>query len=161
MSRKVRTAEQPSPAVVMAAALMRVVDSAAGHLRAVPSSEATRPRAPGKWSKKEELGHLLDSAANNHQRFIRAQQTEHLVFPAYEQETWVDLQGYQACDWAELVELWRLYNRHLARAIASIPANELSHHCTIGPNEPVTLGFLIEDYLSHLRHHLRLMGISE
>jgi hypothetical protein len=141
--------------------LIRVVDAAAAHLHAVFLTAAAQPRAPGKWSKKEELGHLLDSAVNNHHRFIRAQETEHLVFPTYEQEVWVAVQAFRSSDWAELIDLWRLYNRHLARVIASIPQEKLGHMCTIGPREPVNLAFLIEDYLVHMKHHLRLMGVPE
>lgn len=144
----------------MADELVRVVESAAKYLHAVSSSDAAQPRAPGKWSKKEELGHLLDSAVNNHHRFVRAQEVESLVFPKYEQDSWVYVQAYQSSTWTELIELWRLYNRHLARVIQRVPEDKLAHVCTIGPYEPVSLGFLIEDYLAHLKHHLELMGAS-
>ncbi len=152
---------KPSITAVVADELVRIVDSAAAGLRAVSTMEAAQPRGPGKWSKREELGHLLDSAVNNHHRFIRAQLTERLLFPAYAQEAWVALQGYHGSDWVELVELWHLYNRHLAQVIARIPQDKLTHMCTIDHREPVSLAFLVEDYLEHLKHHLRLMGVPE
>ena len=114
--------------------------------------------APGTWSKKEILGHLLDSAVNNHHRFIRAQQVEELTFPAYAQDHWVRSQGYGERPWPELVDLWRLYNRHLAHVISLIPEEKLAVMCMIGPDEPVSLGYLIEEYMVHMRHHLQEFG---
>jgi hypothetical protein len=86
---------------------------------------------------------------NNHHRFVRAQQVEELTFPAYEQEQWVSAQGYAERPWVELVDFWRLYNRHPAHVISRIPEEKLAVICVIGANEPVTFGYLIEDYLLH------------
>ena len=141
--------------------LLRVVEAAAARLRAVSDAEAAEPSAPGKWSRKEILGHLIDSAANNHQRFVRAQEGAEYSGPRYEQEHWVGAQGYASSSWPELIEFWRLYNRHLARVIGRIPAERLGVSCRIGPAEPVTLGFVVEDYLEHLKHHLRQIAGEE
>ena len=130
---------------------------ATGKHRAVEiliSGTAGRKTGPAAWSIKEILGHLLDSAANNHQRFIRAQNAPTLVFPGYEQETWVRSQDYQNRPWTELIDFWLLFNRHLAHTIAQIPSGALNTTCQIGAGKPVTLSFLIDDYLEHLRHHL-------
>jgi hypothetical protein len=135
--------------------LLRVVEASAERLRAVGEAEAAASPAEGRWSKKEILGHLIDSAANNHQRFVRAQEGAEYTGPRYEQEHWVGSQGYAASSWPELIEFWRLYNRHLAQVIRRIPEERLGVSCRIGPAEPVTLGFVVEDYLSHLKHHLR------
>jgi GNAT superfamily N-acetyltransferase len=108
-----------------------------------------------KWSKKEILGHLIDSAANNHQRFVRAQYHEKLASPIYKQDKWVDLQNYQNSATAELQELWYAYNRHLCAVIHHIRYDKIQTVCIIGENEPVTLAFLVEDYISHLQHHLK------
>lgn len=135
--------------------LLRVVEASAERLRAVGEDEAAASPAGGRWSKKEILGHLIDSAANNHQRFVRAQEGAEYAGPRYEQEHWVASQGYASSSWPELIEFWRLYNRHLARVIGRIPEERLGVACRIGPAEPVTLGFVVEDYLSHLKHHLR------
>jgi hypothetical protein len=144
-----------APAASIAVDLLQVVDSAAERLCTLQDPEVSHPRAPGKWSPKEILGHLIDSASNNHHRFVRAQEVDALTFPKYAQEHWVRVQGYHESSWPELVELWRLYNRHLAQVIGRIPPERLDTVCTITPNAPVTLGFLVEDYLEHLKHHLR------
>ena len=113
---------------------------------------AGRPRAEA-WSPKEVLGHLIDSASNNHQRFVRAQETDALTLPGYEQTHWVRSQGYHDAEWTHLVALWTHFNLHLADVIARIPADRYSVPCTIGGSDPVTLEFIIVDYLSHLKHH--------
>lgn len=130
------------------------VDAASGRLRAITDAEATVSRGAGKWTTKDILGHLIDSAANNHQRVVRAQLEEAYSGPGYAQEAWVAAQQYRDRSWTELVELWAALNRHLAYAIESVPPFRLQTRCTIGSNEPVTLEWLMQDYLRHLRHHL-------
>jgi len=142
----------------VASELLSVVDAASESLRRMSDLETSLKSAPGSWSKKQILGHLLDSAVNNHHRFVRAQETTGLTFPAYEQEHWVSSQGYAERPWLELVDLWRLYNRHLAHVISLIPEEQLAVVCVIGTNEPISLGYLVEDYLVHLRHHLQELG---
>lgn len=97
---------------------------------------------------------------NNHHRFVRAQQGEQLTFPAYGQPHWVSSQGYQERPWLELVDLWRLYSRHLAHVIKLIPAEKFAVLCVIGSGEPVTLGYLVADYLVHMSQHLEELGVS-
>ena len=135
--------------------LTRVVDEAAIDLRTITETAAAAKRAPHVWSIKEILGHLLDSAANNHQRFVRAQQANELSFPGYDQDAWVQSQDHQSRPWLETIEFWARYNHHLAHTIRRIPERALNVPCRIATNEPVTLGFLAEDYLAHLRHHLK------
>jgi hypothetical protein len=123
--------------------------------RSISEAESEERPAPGKWSKKEILGHLIDSAANNHQRFVRAQAEPQFVFLGYAQEFWVDVQQYQKESWNNLVQLWASYNTHLLHALEQIPEARLQHQCSVGGAEPVTLEFLITDYVRHLEHHLR------
>jgi hypothetical protein len=122
-------------------------------LRAL-SEETLRHRpAPGKWSKKEIIGHLVDSAANNHQRFVRALRGEQPNI-RYEQDDWVALQDYQNADTRELIGFWEQYNRHLARLLSRMSDADAEQILFMG-GEPVTLRYCAEDYLRHIEHHLR------
>jgi uncharacterized damage-inducible protein DinB len=145
--------------------LLLTVDRAAPRLAALEDDAAARRPAPGKWSPREIVGHLIDSASNNHQRFVRAVFQQDLMFAGYAQDDWVAVQGYQDAPWGELVALWAGYNRHLARVMARIPADvrERVHvrHCfdrlafrPVPANEPSTLGYFMDDYVRHLKHHL-------
>ena len=126
---------------------------------------ASRKPAPGKWSPKEIIGHLIDSASNNHGRFVRAQQNEDMVFEPYDQDFWVEAQGYQERSWRDLLPLWRHFNIHIASIIELIPQETLSRQRTVHNldrvgfrtvprNQPATLEYFIRDYLDHLKHHL-------
>jgi hypothetical protein len=153
---ELHTTEQSRYSVdVVAERLEHVVEVTAQQLKSLDESIVAAKPAPDKWSIKEIIGHLLDSATNNHQRFIRAQDADPFIFPRYYQDMWVGAQGYNDAPWPELLELWRLYNRHLAHVMRRVPAEKLEVECRIGEFEPVTLGFLITDYLDHLNHHLR------
>jgi hypothetical protein len=131
-----------------------VIERATGKLARIGEAESAVPVAPRKWSRKQILGHLIDSAANNHQRFVRSQLESPLRFPGYAQEEWVKTQNYQEESWGYLVACWAGYNRHLLHVIAQIPAEKLNHQCVIGESNPVTLEFLVKDYVGHLEQHL-------
>jgi len=140
--------------------LLAVVDAAEPRLRTVGEAESLVPALPGGWSRKQLMGHLIDSASNNHQRFVRAMLADALEFPRYEQDGNIRVQAVQEADWRLLVSLWASYNRFLAHVIARIPADKLETVCRIGPYEPVTLRYLAEDYLTHLKHHLGQIGLG-
>jgi DinB family protein len=135
--------------------LIDAVDEAARDLRAIDDEVAGAKLNADVWSVKEILGHLVDSAANNHQRFVRAQGTAELSFPGYEQDAWVRAQDYQNTAWPQLVDLWVLYNYHLAHVIGGIPAHAADVPIRIGGDDAIALSSLAEDYVAHLRHHLR------
>ena len=124
-------------------------------LQAITQEQAGRIQAGNDgWSRLEELGHLIDSAANNHVRFARAAIDGAYRGDTYKQNEWVKLHGYAGMSWEELVEFWRRYNMVLARVIEQIPEERLSAECSIGSAAPVSLRFLIEDYVLHMQHHL-------
>jgi len=124
-------------------------------LLSISDHESSVHPSPDKWSKKEILGHLIDSASNNHQRFVRAQLGSEIRLPEYDQESWVQTQAYQEESWENLVQLWKVYNLHLLHIAAAIPDDKLGNLCFIGEKEPVTLEFLFADYVQHLKHHLQ------
>lgn len=138
----------------LAQELRSEIEAAAFRLGELTEVEAVRERGEGKWIPKEILGHLIDSATNNHQRFVRAQLADPLVFPAYSQDAWVGLQRYRDESWDELLQLWLALNKHVAHVIESVSASKLQTRCIIGESQPVTLEWLMRDYLRHLRHHL-------
>jgi hypothetical protein len=136
----------------LATSLRAEVEQAATRFRKL--GEPAAAGGQGKWGKKEILGHLIDSAANNHQRFVRAQLVGAFVGPGYDQEAWVPLHRYRDRPWLELVDLWVALNRHLAVVIEGVPAEKRETPCTIGDHEPLSLEWWMRDYLRHLRHHL-------
>ena len=108
---------------------------------------------PGSWSRKEELGHLIDSATNNHMRFVLATIAGEFRGEGYAQDQWVKAHGYQEIPWDTLVPLWYQYNVLLAHVVGRIAEGDLANPCRIGSSVQ-TLGFIIEDYVLHMRHHL-------
>ena len=143
------------------------VTQVAADLRRLSDAQARRRPAPGKWSTKEIVGHLIDSAANNHRRFVEAPFQDTLVFAGYAQDAWVTGQSYQEAAWPELVALWADYNAHLMHVVRVIPAPILDrprpHNFDeigwrpVPRSQPATLGYLIEDYVAHLEHHVAQM----
>ena len=140
--------------IEVAAALRTEVDRAAAYFRSLSEADVTRGRGSGKWVKKEILGHLIDSAANNHQRFVRAQFADPFIWPGYDQRAWVPVHRYRERPWAELVDLWVALNRHVAAVIEAVPAQKLQTSCIIGDSEAASLDWWMRDYLRHLKHHL-------
>ncbi|GAA5534654.1 DinB family protein [Deinococcus aluminii] len=134
--------------------LSEVVNAALPGLQALTEAQASRKPAPDVWSAKEILGHLIDSGVNNHGRFVRASVQDGLALPGYDQKAWVRMGGWQERPWSEILALWQAYQTHLAQAIARLPPASLAHTLRVGEGEPVTLGFVAEDYVEHQRHHL-------
>lgn len=116
--------------------------------------------SPSKWSPKEELGHLLDSAANNHQRIVRTQLQDNPAIPGYDGNRWVELHCYQQRNWREMVDVWRALNQQLLAAAEAVPNHAWTRTCTIADSQPLTLKFVFEDYVDHMLHHLSHIGID-
>jgi len=138
----------------LALSLEQAVDRESANLRTISEREAGVKPSSTVWSQKEELGHLIDSATNNHVRFVRASLEPDFRGLGYQQDGWVATHAYQEMPWAELIAFWKQYNLFLARLIRRIPENLMGRPCTVGESQPVTLQFLIEDYILHMQHHL-------
>lgn len=102
------------------------------------------------------IGHLIDSASNNHQRMVRLQYTSNLQFPgfSFENEVWISIQKHQEEDWFEMLQLWKYYNLHIAHIISHMDQSWLSNEWSDGTSDPVSLRDIIFDYLAHLTMHL-------
>jgi hypothetical protein len=144
----------------LSAKLISLVEAAEPRLRGMGELESAEPLRSGGWSTKEVIGHLIDSASNNHQRFVRAALQPSLDFPGYNQDGSVHVQALQRANWTLLVSLWCAYNRYLAHVIANLPASKLDTVCRIGSGKAVTLGWLATDYVTHLVHHLGQIGVA-
>ena len=155
----------PADAPDHARRLVEAVGRAAPALLRIEDVAASKRPAPGKWSPREIIGHLIDSASNNHQRFVRMSGRDDLVLQGYEQDTWVASQRYQDSPWRELVVLWLTYNRHLARVMAATSVADRTrgrstHNLDVQAfsrvprDRPVTLDYFMTDYVDHLEHHL-------
>jgi hypothetical protein len=140
--------------------LRALIEHLPSRLRALPPEKVKHKSAPNTWSPKEELGHLLDSAANNHQRIVRTQLEEKPAMPGYDGDAWVELHRYQDRDWESLIGLWAALNRQLLAAAEAANASAWACTCTIGDSAPLTLQFVFDDYVRHLLQHMRHLGIE-
>lgn len=136
--------------------LTAVLRDAMPWLVTVSEFEAGVPEAEGKWSAKQVIGHLIDSAVNNTARIIRMQISSGVAMSGYEQREWVDLQHYAERGWPEVLALWFALNEHLAWTIGHVRSSSLANEGNV-EGQNVTLGFLIADYIAHIEHHLRAM----
>lgn len=120
----------------------------------IPESEWSAKPNPAKWSKKEVLGHLIDSALNNQRRFVVTQyiQNQNIV---YYQDEWVLLQDYQSADTGDVIQLWRLLNLQIARILETMPETVWQNQCDTGKNgvDLHSIQWLAADYIPHMRHH--------
>lgn len=145
--------------------LKEAVLDAFQNLTMIPEEAVEVKPAPDQWSVKEIIGHLIDSAVNNQQRFVRAQQSRELVFEGYDQDAWVSSQNYQAANWHELLILWRTLNLHIVHIMENTPddirtqsrsvhnLHEIAFH-TVPEDLPTSLDYFMGDYVLHLQHHL-------
>ena len=143
----------------------KIVSKAFPLLEKLPDTQASLKPSPNTWSKKEILGHLLDSANVNHQRIIRAEKQGHLEFLGYDPCHWVSMNNYQHMDWGQLVVQWKKTQQYLGDLIKNVDERSLRktfvkhnlHQVCMNPfpaRVPGSLSYLVWDYLQHLEHHL-------
>lgn len=142
----------------LSAQLEGVVTAAMVWLRALSDAQASVPERAGKWSAKQVIGHLTDSAVNNLGRIVRMQIAPGLKLQGYEQEEWVALQHYAEREWGKVLEVWTVLSGQVAWAVAHVDKAKLGDKAEVEGSE-LTLGFLIEDYIAHMEHHLRAMRV--
>ena len=138
--------------------LATVLRNAMPWLVTLSEAEASVPEREGKWSAKQVIGHLTDSAVNNLGRIMRMQIEASQSLPGYEQMEWVSLQHYAEREWAQVLALWFALNEHMAWTIGHVAKARLTNRGVV-EGEPLTLGFLIADYVAHMEHHLRAMRL--
>jgi hypothetical protein len=136
--------------------LLSVLREAMPWLATLSGADACVPEREGKWSAKQVVGHLTDSAVNNLGRIVRMQAVEPQDFAGYDQVAWVERQHYAEREWSEVLGLWFALNEHMAWTIRHLVKGDLSNEGVVAGGR-VTLGFLIEDYIAHMEHHLRSM----
>jgi hypothetical protein len=132
----------------------RRFSEASASLSGVSEAEAEKPFRLGGWTKKQILGHLIDSSINNHLRFVRAAVESHYEGPSYQQQDWVRLNNYANLSWGEILRQWRARNELLVQLVGQIPDSALEAQCRIADGPALSLRALIVDYLDHLEHHI-------
>jgi hypothetical protein len=135
--------------------LLEILEKTMPILQKINEEDAAEKISETKWSKKEIIGHLIDSACNNHQKFVRTMAVQHLDFVGYAQNFWVESQAYNSENWQDLLYFWQNYNRHIAHIIENVSPEKLQNTISIQGSKPFTLKFIMEDYAEHLKHHLR------
>jgi len=135
----------------IASRLGKIADDYLRSLKSVSHEQFQFKPSPTKWSKKEILGHLVDSAQNNIRRFIVAQYDERPKI-VYNQDKWVAVTNYQQYELTDLVDLWYRLNKHLSHVLRFMP-EEMSKH-QVETEQLRDLRWLAEDYIKHLLHHL-------
>ena len=131
--------------------LQTMIDEHIQGIHSIPDSDLEYKLSPGKWSKKEIVGHMIDSAQNNIRRFIVAQYEDKPSI-RYDQDKWVAISGYQHYDRTDLINLWYLLNKHICQVLKNMKPEMFKRECQT--EKMHDLEWLANDYTRHLRHHL-------
>ena len=136
--------------------LQSIVNDFVPRLLAISQSDFTAKTSPGKWSKLEVLGHLIDSSQSNIRRFITAQYEPAPPSIRYDQEFWVAINKYQEMKKEDVIHLWRLMNERICAVCRNTPPQLYGKTADTGATEPnlKTIEWLATDYVKHLKHHL-------
>ncbi len=128
-----------------------IITSYSPQLKALDETAFAFKPSPLKWSGKELIGHLIDSAQNNIRRFVVVQYEErpHIV---YAQDNWVAATDYQDYPVSDLIDAWILLNKHMVRILKNMPAEQMQRE--VLTQELHTVEWLAQDYNKHLLHHL-------
>lgn len=143
-----------------------IINDSEKSLLQISDEESSVKKSPTKWSKKEILGHLIDSAGINQNRFLIAVFKDNLIFETYNQDEWVKLHQYNNQNWGNLIQLWKLLNLQIAEVVQNIQvekklANTVIHNfdkicfIIVESNQESNLDYLINDYITHMEHHLK------
>jgi DinB superfamily len=138
--------------------LAAIVDQSARRLRQLSEQDSAKPLRAGGWSAKQVIGHLIDSASNNHQRFVRAALQGELEWPGYDQEGCVRVEAFQQAPWKVLIDAWSGMNLLLAHVLAHMPEHAATFRCRISDEAEMPLAGLAASYVEHMRHHLAQIG---
>ncbi|WP_208586194.1 DinB family protein [Gracilibacillus suaedae] len=131
------------------------INRLAEEYNSMSEDEINKRPSPNKWSKKEILGHLCDSAVNNMERFIKIQCEKPVyVVQSYDQDQWVTIQNYKERTTEEILNLFKALNKQIVNIVENTSNEKLSNLCDIGNNQHKTLEWLIQDYLEHMEHHI-------
>jgi hypothetical protein len=136
--------------------LLQLVDVYSTKIGAIPETDFANKPLPNKWSKKEVVGHLIDSAQNNLRRFICGQYELPPSKIVYDQDFWVNANGYQKMKKEEVIQLWKLINQRIGAVLENMPPENYSKSADTGKNSASlhALKWLAEDYVKHMKHHL-------
>ena len=141
----------------LARPLEDAIAAAAPRLRSLFDAVTAEKASPDKWSRKEELGRLIDSATNNHVRFVRGSLEAEYRGPSYDGDGWVRLHGYRDMRWPDLIDFWERYNSFLVQVVRQIPDSALDKTCVVGEYPPMTLGALIAEWTAGTARRKRAM----
>jgi len=136
--------------------LNQVIREYAKKIASIPEKEFAAKPQPDKWSKKEVLGHLIDSAQNNLRRFICGQYEPTPPKIVYDQERWVVSNNYTQTDSPELITFWLLINQRIVAVLNQMPPSAYASNCDTGKDSVQlhSIEWLADDYVKHMKHHL-------
>ncbi|SDG39349.1 DinB superfamily protein [Fontibacillus panacisegetis] len=135
----------------------KLLDEIPKLINGIDDNEFITKVSSNKWSKQEILGHLCDSAVNNHSRFVRIILTEEPIsIDGYKQDEWVRIHDYQNnYSKSDLLTLWIQLNKQILNVIRNASELDFNKQCILSDKSRVTLCWLFDDYLSHMLHHIK------